>query len=451
MTIKFLTATKIDAVNYGVGSTGSFPLADESDLVLADRAEYISEATSPFTSGLFMNGVYPIQTVFQVKVALGIVGQSNEQGATLDADDLGTMQKISVSAPSQGINEPALLNKAGFGSMFIPLTELLAQDGIKVELYNGAVGGTSLPIDWCGIIQMNGRSNSTAYRGKRVSTTNGDPGHRGDQIFVNGAVWEATTGNSHLVFYNSATASPSYGGTTYYSDPGFIAKNTNLVTAGSPPVFPGSPVVNDTVVDGGITWTCLTVGAKTTDAGNTHVLRNTEDGFDPYYMATRVRDSLMTSSVSASKKFVLIQNGQADAGAAAAVYQMALRMLGQFFGISPYVITPIFGLSIFYPAQTQANWDILETCLSGSGLAGVPNYATSGLTTAITSGGFHLATPGNPITSFGFYYAQSLYRAFGTSTLAMLQPSSPHTTVAGMYQCAYALYPSLSKILRNYG
>jgi hypothetical protein len=166
-------------------------------------------------------------------------------------------------------------------------------------------------------------------------------------------------------------------------------------------------------------------------------------------MCQRVRDSLLTSSVSASKKFVYFQNGQADAGSAAAVYQMALRMLGQFFGNSPYVITPIIGLSIYYPAQSQANWDILETVLSGSGLAGSPNYATSGLTTALVSGGFHLATPGDPITSFGFYYGTSLYRAFGTSTTSMLQPSSPHVTLEGMYQCAEVLAPTLSKILRN--
>jgi hypothetical protein len=400
-------------------------------------------------SGITYNGKKILPTSFSLKVALGVIGQSNEQGAVLYQDSLGVWQKASVAAPSQGITEPALLNKAGFGSMFIPLTELLAQDGIAVELHNGAVGGTSYVYDWCGDIKMNGRTNSTAYRGKRVSTTNGDPGHRGDQIFVNGAVWEATTGNSHLVFYNSATASPTYGGVSYYSDPGSIVKNTSLVTAGTPPTFPGSPIVGDAVVDGSITWTCLTVGAKTTDAGNIHVLRNTEDGFDPYYMCQRVRDSLMTSSVSASKKFVYMQNGQADAGAAAAVYQMAMRMLGQYFGISPYLITPIFGLSIYYPSQLQADWDTLETVLSGSGLAGSPNYATSGLTTAITSGGFHLATPGNAITSFGFYYGQSLYRSFGITTTSMLQPSSPHVTIDGMYQCAYALYPTLSKILRN--
>lgn len=391
-----------------------------------------------------------MQSGFNLKVALGIAGaQSNEQGNSLKQDSLGVWQRASVSAPSQRIYEPVKLNTAGFGSMFTLAAELLARDGVQVDLYNGSVGGSSGYLDWTGSVYMAGRGNSTAYRGKRTTLGTGDPGTRGDLVFVNGATWEATTGNRHLVFYADSANPVTVGGVQYFQDPGFIVKETNLVTAASPPTFPGSPVVNNTVTDGGIVWTCIHVGAKTTDASSIHVNRLSEDGFDPYYMLVRVRNALMSAPVSPAKRFVYFQNGQSDAGVATAIYTMALRMMAQYFGQSPYLIKPIFGLSIFNPSQTQANWDLIETSLSGTGLAGTPNYATSPLTTGLVSSGYNLATPGAAATSFGFYYGQSLYRAFGTNTVSMLQPSDPHTTVEGAYMCANALAPTLSKIVRN--
>ncbi len=408
--------------------------------------------TDPFTGmGAFAgpDGKPILSGGFTVKAALGIAGaQSNEQGTTLRQDSIGVWQRTSVAAPSQNIYEPVKLS-VGFGSMFTLTAELLARDGIQVDLYNGAVGGSSGYLDWTGSVLMAGRGNSVAYRGKRNSLGAGDPGHRGELIFVNGATWEATTGNRHLVFWSDAANPITVGGTQWFQDPGYIVKETNLVTAGTPPTFPGSPAVSNTVTDGGIVWTCIHVGAKTTDAGNIHVNRLTEDGFDPYYMLVRVRNALMSAPVSPNKRYVYFQNGQSDAGVQTAIYTMCLRMMAQYFGQAPYLIQAIFGLSIFNPSQSQANWDLIETSLSGSGLAGAPNYATSPLTTGLTSGGYHLANPGESITNFGFYYGQSLYRAFGTNTVSMLQPGDPHTTLEGAVLCAQALAPTLSKILRN--
>lgn len=208
-------------------------------------------------------------------------------------------------------------------------------------------------------------------------------------------------------------------------------------------------MVGNTVTDGGIVWTCINVGAKVADAATIRVNRYIEDGFDPYFMCAKVRNALMSSPVSPSKRYVYFQNGQSDAGIATAIYSVTLRTMAQYFGQAPYSIQSIFGLSIYYPAQSQANWDLLETALSASGLSGTPNYASSLLTTSLTSAGYNLATPGAPVPSFGFYYGQSLYRAFGTDTVSMLQPNDPHTTLEGAVLCAQALAPTLSKILRN--
>ena len=415
-------------------------------------ADVVTAQVNPLTGGgSFSTGprTNVIPSTFTLKAALGIAGQSNEQGSTKYQDALGNWVRGSACAPSQGIYEPVKLNSAGFGSMFVAATELLASDGIKVDLFNGAVGGASLPSDWCGYILMGNRSSSTAYRGKRASLGTGDPGHRGDFVFANAATWECTTGNKHLVFWGDAQAPVTVAGGAYYSDPGSIIKETTLLSSATPPTFPGSPAVSNTVIDGALTWTCIAVGALVTDGDSKHVFRYAEDGFDPYGMCLRLRNALMGSSVAPDKRFVYLQNGQADAGGAGAVYQVGLRELVRYYGAAPNVIQAIVGLSIYYPAQTQANWDVLETVLSGGGLASSPNYATSGLTTALTGLGYHNAVLGAAITSFGYYYGPSLYRAFGVSTLGMLQPSDPHVTLLGMNQCAAVIAPALSKIIRN--
>ena len=387
---------------------------------------------------------------FTVKAVLGIAGQSNEAGSTLAPDSLGTLQRYTVSVPEQGLVEPVKLQTAGTGSMFTEVTRLLARDGIKVELHNGAIGGSSFYTDWTGFVYMAGRANSTPYRGKRASLGLGDPGTRGDLIFVNGAVWEATTGNRHLAFWGDSANPVTVNGVQYFSDPGVIVKETNLVTAGAPPTFQAVPIVGDVTVDGGITWTCISVGAKTTDAGTVHVNRRTEDGFDPYFFTVRLRNSLMSTQIVKSKRFVYFQNGQSDAGVATNIYAVALRELGQYFGQSPYFIQPIYGLSIFNISSSQANWDLLETAISGGGLNSTPNFTAVGTVgEKINSAGYHKHVLGTAVTDFGWYVGQSLYRSFGTNTASMLQADGTHTTPDGMKLCAAALYPDLSKIFRN--
>lgn len=412
-------------------------------------ARWVTDLSTGIVKNSGVGGMLMTPTAFAVKVAFGVLGQSNEQGNTKYLDANGNWVWASAAAPSQGIYEPIKLNTAGFGSMFTAVAELLSADGVKVDLHNGSVGGISIPLDCCGWVNLGGRSNSTAYRGKRTSLGAGDPGHRGYMISVNNATWEATTGNKHLAFYADQSNPVTVNGAAYYSDPGSIIQETNLKTAATPPTFPGSPVVGNTVVDGGITWTCTATGALVADATGIHILRYNEDGFDPYGIALRLRNSVMSSRVAPDKRFVYLQNGQADAGIAGAAYKVGLREMVRFFGQSPYLIQAIVGLSIYYPAQTQASWDALETEISGGGLASSPNYSGSNLTSALTGLGYHMATPGNGITSFGYYYGQSLYRSFGTNTVGMLQPSDPHVTLFGMNQCAAALAPTLSKIFRN--
>ncbi|HEY0955824.1 MAG TPA: hypothetical protein VGE36_13750 [Roseateles sp.] len=428
-------------------------IADKEAVAHTETESLAGPVVADAAGNLFANGkqLSPVSGAsFTVKAVLGIAGQSNEAGSTLAPDSLGTLQRYTVSVPEQGLVEPVKLQTAGTGSMFTEVTRLLARDGVKVDLHNGAIGGSSFYMDWTGFVYMAGRANSTPYRGKRASLGTGDPGTRGDLIFVNGAVWEATTGNKHLAFWGDSSNPVTVNGVQYFSDPGVIVKETNLVTASSPPTFQASPTVGDVTVDGGITWTCISVGAKITDAGSVHVNRRTEIGFDPYFITKRLLDSLMSVQINKTKRFVYFQNGQSDAGVATNIYAVALRELGQYFGQAPYYVQPIYGLSIFNTSSNQANWDLLETAISGGGLGTTPNYTAVGTVgEKINSAGYHKHVLGTAVTDFGWYVGQSLYRAFGMSTASMLQADGTHTTPDGMKLCAAALYPELSKIFRN--
>lgn len=427
----------VNNVEYGSDSMSRAQRKVANGLVASTESGEALDSSGKPIAGFYAN----------YKVAFGVAGQSTEMGQTKYLDGLGNWVPAAFNSPSNNIYEPTPTAPAGAGSFFTYACELLAKDRIRVDLKNCAVGGTSI-VDWMGVLATNGRQNSYAYRGKRSSLGSGDPGTRGDFIYVNGATWEATTGNKHLCFANSDTPIV-VNGINVYRDPGYIIKETNLLSAASPPTFPGSPAVGNTVVDGAITWTCIAVGVLTPDSGTSRIMRVTQDGVDPYFMCARLRTELMKCVVPANKRFVQFQNGQADAGMATALYAMGLREFGKFFAQDPYNIKVIFGLSIYYPAQTQANWDLLETALSGAGLSGSPNYSTSPLTVQLQGAGYTLGTLGTVTNNYTFYYGASLYRIFGTATAPILQPNDPHPTIDGAILCAKAIAPVLSRIFRN--
>ena len=390
-------------------------------------------------------------TSYTLKIAIGIAfSQSNELGASYVVMPNGDINRFYLSAPSQGICEPLPEAPAGSGSMFTRVAELLgSRDNVRVQMYNGSVGGSSGIYDWCGTINMSGRANSTAYRGFRASEGVGDPGHRGECIYVNGATWEATTGNRHLAFTQTPLV---FNSITYYSNPGNVIAETSLTSAASPPVFPGSPVLGNTVTDGGIVWTCINVGAKTADGGTTiRVFRNSDIGFDPYFMLSRVRTGLMQINVQNNKRFVYFQNGQRDAGANTVVYELAMRIAALFIAQFPFNIIPIFGLSTFQAESSIPQYDNLETALSGGGLATPPNYATSPLTVGMTGSSWNLATPGQTVPTRPFYYGQSLYRYYGTAVSDLgIVIGQPHLKGDGSIRAAEdALYPTIRRIVLN--
>ncbi|MBM5575849.1 hypothetical protein [Deefgea sp. CFH1-16] len=458
----------LDQASLPAGTVQVFQETDKPDpKVLGGRNCYVVESGTKYWSNgeewlvEAGSGLGASREVTYITVALGILGQSNELGATCNFN--ATANKYfygSAAAPSQGIFEPVKLAPQGFGSMFTYAADLLARDGISVRLMNGSLGGASMLNEFTGFAWVAGRANSTNYRGKRTASLGaGDLGHRGDFVFENGRLYECTVGRSDLAFLDSLTPI-MFNGVPYYSTSSIVRGAAAALTAASKPTFSASAIVGDTVVDGAITWTCVSSTTTAVDHGNgLFVFKYDDSNFDPYYACARLATELVKygndnnpAPLSPRNQYVYLQNGQSDAGILSALYTRAVAQVAAYF--SNKRISVICGLSVFSTTIGQAAYDTLETSFGGGGLASTPDYINGPISTMLSSMGFgKFKNPSDVDGFFGnIYFGTSLYRALGTSIDGLLYPNGPariHVNSSGMVACAKALAPRLSKILRR--
>lgn len=392
----------------------------------------------------------------KISADLGIAGQSTEQGACSELDAYNTWQSCQMVSPRQGIVEPCYPNIWGAGSWFTVAADMLADDGIHVNLYNGAIGSSSW-MDWTGSVLNGGRANSTAYRGRRAANTaTQDLGHKGQCINANGAVWEAIVGNTHLVNRQSTTPM-TVGGTTVYNYNSTILKDTNILTGAAAPTFPASPTIETvrgaldgtTVVDGGITWMAVRAAVESVVDGNEIPIVASRPYFDPYFLCDRLYRAVAFGS--SSNKFVYLQNGQSDSGKSTLLYTRLLTWLLGYFATSKYGVNiiPIIGLSCKHPAGSATSYNLMEVALSNSNRGQPTDYANSPLTTQILAYGYHLGTPGIARPSFPFYYGASLWREMPDDMTPYIGQAGVHPNKAGVFLGASKIAPMLSKIIRN--
>lgn len=405
----------------------------------------------------------------RLAVAMGVIGQSLPLGACQINDALGVKTRVGFSAPSQGYVEGVKTNLAPgqHGSYVTLLIQKLANE-LRIFHENGCIGGSSLTLDYLGVLDVSGWRANRAYRGARVAdTANGDPGHKGEFILENGAWWECTTGCDHLAFYNSDTPK-TVEAIAWRRNITYIAKNTNRTSANAKPTFtPGTPDVT-TVTDngtgstgGGVVWTQRTAGANNTADGagtidgvsrNQRVMRLTDSGYDPYGALARIRTAILGMPVSANNRYCLVVGTvQTDAGKESALIAKGMQLVGS--SLAADGIKPIYTGCMYYPTSGTANYDTHETAMTGAGIAGTPNYSVNPLQVLLTgSSGYTLGIPGTtPRTGVVYYIIPSLYRLLGTNILSLLQTPQPdpHATPEGCDACATALAPYVRAVLLN--
>jgi len=287
------------------------------------------------------------------KVAIGVVGQSNEQGR-VDPSDLAAYPQCFASLTNPSFNSPVWGQiLPGYGGFWHKVYDDLAAQGYEAKIFNGAVGSSSFVTATCG--QVLTRANSSGVAARRSPDDFEDRGYFGATTVQGGKVFVATTAKKQVAFRRK-----NIFGATSWAESGidFISTSGTGTTAASDPGGWSAAALGGTITDGTVTWTCVDT-TNSTGMSNGQVLSPTFSayGFDPFGILERVHINM--SNIRASQKIIYIQNAQSDAGTPAATYQSALENIATFFLIRGYKV--VIGLSCFNPNTTTANYNLLAT------------------------------------------------------------------------------------------
>lgn len=293
-----------------------------------------------------------------VKLALGMLGQSNERGQVDFTEAIGgTLSRTAYPQAFRSIRNPQLRApiypaQAKYGGPLLKMSDDLAAGGWPAHIVNSSIGSLSMIRDAAGQVQT--RANATAYRQRRASEGPGDPGYAGDVMVVQGRVFLCTVGVK--AYCSSNGNGIDLGGPAEID---YLRTVGTQVTAGAEPAGLATANVGDVIADGTVSWTCMSTSTTwngvSYGAGN--ILTETRYGFDPFGLLHRLRE--MLSNVPAQVRCVLLQNAQSDTGNANLTYQQALEGIGGFFlqrGIKVAV-----GLSCYQPSAGTTAYNNLTT------------------------------------------------------------------------------------------
>jgi hypothetical protein len=289
--------------------------------------------------------------------AIGVFGQSNEQGAVLTTD---TTAQAFVSQRNPSVRVPFGPSVSLKGGMWPTVYDALDPWGWNLKIVNGAIGSLGFIRDVAGMIT--GRSNSTGYYQRRPPNTlnDGDKGDRGDIINVSNRMFRCTSGRTR----QAINLGPNRDLSGSYKNLDFLVFQGTQATAASSPDFSTAVNVGDTVVDGTIVWTLEATFAYGSGAPPTvgQADFTTHDGvlFDPLSAAQRLHLE-MQKVRDVERKIIYMANGQADLYAGTQTwYRDALIGVAKFFLQNNYEV--MIGLTSFSPGSgTTAQYDGLVT------------------------------------------------------------------------------------------
>lgn len=163
------------------------------------------------------------------------------------------------------------------GSWWVPVIDLLLSNGAKTDVVNMARGSASLIKHYAG--QVNFRNNSSQYRQARLPEGPGDHGDFGDCVVMSGKLFQCTTGNKVYMQWYGNQRIPGTNQT--YVD--YLVQVGTLTSAGADPGGWAAAVLGGTIVDGGITWTCIDATNSVGYAGG-QIFQEAQAGygFDPF-------------------------------------------------------------------------------------------------------------------------------------------------------------------------
>lgn len=312
-----------------------------------------------------------LRKLSRAPIALGIVGQSNERGQVDPTEAIGGVPSITQYPQAyRSQRNPGLFYPIGpavtkQGGMWFATYDALYDWGYDTNIVNGAIGSASFATDIVGKIldrTNDASTNSSAIRAKRASIGDGDRGFFGDLAVIGGKLFVATTAKQAFCM-NMGTATLT-GDTTHVPELDYTRVLGTGTTGASPPDASAS-TVGSTLVDGTVTWTCLST--TTTYLGFTYTAGNplTESrvGFDPYGILRRVHGQ-MQAIRHARYKIIILQNAQSDVSYSASVYTSFLNQAASYFLNRGYIV--MIGLSYFWPGSTTTNYNNLTSGVNSS-------------------------------------------------------------------------------------
>jgi hypothetical protein len=369
---------------------------------------------------------------YREKIAIGIIGQSNEQNRVLTADKATYPQAFGslrnplkrglmpgqIYVPSDGTSNGGVLRQyTPYGGMFWKMYDDLWDYGYDAHIVNCAHGNMSMIEHAAGAIKP--WNATTAYFAKRSPLGGGtiganDFGYKGDIVIKDGKVFRCTTGQLAYIFHDGNFVIPGY--TMNKADSWFSIGSQ--VSGSSEPTWSSAATPGDTITDGGIVWTyeeANTFGYPDGSVTNGNRVANQNNPlhhWDPFGILERLLR--MMETVSADRKIVIIQNAQADVSKQQADYQKALQHIAKFFIDRGYVAT--IGLSCFKTDTAEASTITQYNTLQAARLAALTLFNGSGNVQA--DGAF--VQPG-----------ANLYATMGTAISSLLDAGGVHLNGAG--------------------
>lgn len=300
------------------------------------------------------------------KIAVGILGQSNERGQVNDTPE-STWQQAFSSLKNPGMFYPMAGNLSTAtspyrrqGGPWMKFYDDLIDWGYEPIMFNGAVGSLSLIADACGLVRT--RSNSTGYSKYSPPRGPGDRGFYGDLTVQSSKLFRCSDGRERICVLESPWAVAGGAASQYNID--YVTTIGSQATAGADPGGWAAATLGSTIADGTVTWTCIDA-TNSVGFSNNQILgpNQISYGFDPSGLLTRIHMEMQRIR-DVEDKYIIICNGQSDHTQSASNYQSALQNITNFFLQRGYKV--VLGLSTYFAASSTANYNNLTTGLNSA-------------------------------------------------------------------------------------